>query len=1078
MTWAPGLAVALAVAAAAHGATLELLDAPDALGPNRALRAARFAAAETHGADLARAAAMRAPVALVRQPTPRSGCPAYARADVAGAFVLEVNARGSDCSYGRRAALASAAGALGWLLLVAEPRALRALGASALARLESGGPGERGYELAAGDVARLVMSVPALDITQRSAAIEWLLHELARGVRPHAELRLLAERGAWDRMRASWWLTVVQAMLLLQCLAVVELACARALSLARHPQVTLRRRDESRARESRATSGTSVDASVARYALSLPVAPVVLGLIATASALRALYVAVDPLASFGRLPYAPGFALYGLALALSGVSHAMMLAYAVQVLVDTGIDSQTVRERWLLALVGTLALALAAALLALASNLDAVARWTEAVHACVVPALVGVLAEATARSAARAGSDVCAPVIGRIVGRLRAYARRAALAALVGVALRVWLRHHPVGALIGFAAEVWLFNNIAYAHAEQFMPIGTRGVRGPLRWAFELCRQLLRIALARGRDALHRGRTVDGNGQPRGTHMFCRYSTRALNRALMARQALARASTRFAAARTHPIPSTYTVSLRHSLADSTPRAIAPEVVVSLVETRHGKQVGAHLLLGISLCALNDFVRVEQVDVELPTVEIVKLVYGLTSSSGLSYAELVVGSTASDGSAAAAEATLFVSHAQSCSFGKLIDALEEHLTNAKLQRGDTFFWLDMMSIRQSDVASDVQRIGDVIAHIGRVALVLDPWDRPLCLTRVWCLFEIAQCAASLFAKDAEDDDRSKRGWARARRVSALRLQNTGRVPSGELATLTDTVCKESPTTTPALSPAAPRSRRVSDTHAVDVQRVAEQAFDGMPELQARSVPVVELALTMSREERLRLAMAARTNRSQVERALTRFDCRTANASVEADRLSILTYIADTFKDKHPQARRKRTSAESNDSPPRARRLSLEILESEALVSPYAPLHEACESAEEREMREQAFDNFNDCVRRALRTAMSNFSHVDEHFSASLYWGSRRPTDGASDHDSAVGGDHLLAVPEQRLSGGTTPQASSRRPVLREGSDASSAGGSQQALTPATPARDLSVRGVIRQLPAIHPRHDAM
>ena len=737
MTWAPGLAVALAVAAAAHGATLELLDAPDAFGPNRALRAARFAAAETHGADLARAAAMRAPVALVRQPTPRSGCPAYARADVAGAFVLEVNARGSDCSYGRRAALASAAGALGWLLLVAEPRALGALGASALARLESGGPGERGYELAAGDVARLVMSVPALDITQRSAAIEWLLHELARGVRPHAELRSLAERGAWDRMRASWWLTVVQAMLLLQCLAVVELACARALSLARHPQVTLRRRDESRARESRATSGTSVDASVARYALSLPVAPVVLGLIATASALRALYVAVDPLASFGRLPHAHGVALYGLALALSGVSHAMMLAYAVQVLVDTGIDSQTVRERWLLALVGTLALALAAALLALASNLDAVARWTEATHACVVPALVGVLAEATARSAARAGSDVCAPVIGRIVGRLRAYARRAALAALVGVALRVWLRHHPVGALIGFAAEVWLFNNIAYAHAEQcaraqrparsalaqarshrcarllrltgapalpppttarprsplqrFMPIGTRGVRGPLRWAFELCRQLLRIALARGRDALHRGRTVDGNGQPRGTHMFCRYSTRALNRALMARQALARASTRFAAARTHPIPSTYTVSLRHSLADSTPRAIAPEVVVSLVETRHGKQVGAHLLLGISLCALNDFVRVEQVDVELPTVEIVKLVYGLTSSSGLSYAELVVGSTASDGSAAAAEATLFVSHAQSCSFDKLVDALEEHLTNAKLQRGDTFFW---------------------------------------------------------------------------------------------------------------------------------------------------------------------------------------------------------------------------------------------------------------------------------------------------------------------------------------------------------------------------------------------------
>ena len=110
-----------------------------------------------------------------------------------------------------------------------------------------------------------------------------------------------------------------------------------------------------------------------------------------------------------------------------------------------------------------------------------------------MPALVGVLAEATARSAARAGSDVSAPVIGRIVGRLRAYARRAALAALVGVALRVWLRHHPVGALIGFAAEVWLFNNIAYAHAEQCAR-AQRPARSALAQArSHRCARLLRL---------------------------------------------------------------------------------------------------------------------------------------------------------------------------------------------------------------------------------------------------------------------------------------------------------------------------------------------------------------------------------------------------------------------------------------------------------------------------------------------------------------------------------------------------------------------------------------------------------
>ena len=316
----------------------------------------------------------------------------------------------------------------------------------------------------------------------------------------------------------------------------------------------------------------------------------------------------------------------------------------------------------------------------------------------------------------------------------------------------------------------------------------------------------------------------------------------------------------------------------------------------------------------------------------------------------------------------------------------------------------------------------------------------------------CLFEIAQCAASLFAKDAEDDDRSKRSWARARTL-AMRLHAKGRVPSGELANTTDSGGDGSLSSTPNPSPAALRWRSVSDTHAVEGQRAAEQAPGGTPEPQAPSLPVVELALTMSREERLRLAMAARTNRSQVERALTRFDCRTANASVEADRLSILTYIADTFKDKRPQARRKRNSAESSDSPPRARRPSLDSFESEASAMARAPLHSEfeSESVEERDAREQAFDNFNDGVRRALRTAMSNFSHVEENFPASVHRGSRRPTDGTSDHGS-TDRENSLSVPEPKWGEATTPQSAFRRPVLQRVSDASSAGNLYQADIP--------------------------
>jgi hypothetical protein len=42
-----------------------------------------------------------------------------------------------------------------------------------------------------------------------------------------------------------------------------------------------------------------------------------------------------------------------------------------------------------------------------------------------------------------------------------------------------------------------------------------------------------------------------------------------------------------------------------------------------------------------------------------------------------------------------------------------------------------------SIRQSDVTKEVELIGAIERKIGRVVMVLDPWDKPIALTRVWC-----------------------------------------------------------------------------------------------------------------------------------------------------------------------------------------------------------------------------------------------------------------------------------------------------------------------------------------------------
>jgi hypothetical protein len=66
-----------------------------------------------------------------------------------------------------------------------------------------------------------------------------------------------------------------------------------------------------------------------------------------------------------------------------------------------------------------------------------------------------------------------------------------------------------------------------------------------------------------------------------------------------------------------------------------------------------------------------------------------------------------------------------------------------------------------------------------------------------------------------------------------------------------------------------------------------------------ELEEGQRPRLQLFLTMSPDERLKLVQAARSSQSQIEHALTRFDCRTAKASVEADRQMILQYIAAKF-----------------------------------------------------------------------------------------------------------------------------------------------------------------------------------
>ena len=101
------------------------------------------------------------------------------------------------------------------------------------------------------------------------------------------------------------------------------------------------------------------------------------------------------------------------------------------------------------------------------------------------------------------------------------------------------------------------------------------------------------------------------------------------------------------------------------------------------------------------------------------------------------------------------ANLFVSHAWSYSFMEdLIDGLCASLEQQQVPPEGWFLWIDIFVVSQW---LDPPKVGDSVAaarnfkifsksfldvlkEIGRAVFILSPWDRPVWMERVWCLFE--------------------------------------------------------------------------------------------------------------------------------------------------------------------------------------------------------------------------------------------------------------------------------------------------------------------------------------------------
>ena len=94
----------------------------------------------------------------------------------------------------------------------------------------------------------------------------------------------------------------------------------------------------------------------------------------------------------------------------------------------------------------------------------------------------------------------------------------------------------------------------------------------------------------------------------------------------------------------------------------------------------------------------------------------------------------------EGSPHVGRANVFVSWWLGAALQDLASALRRYLEQHGLDARTTFFWICSYSFRQTGLLPDPtplpDRMAGVIGAVGRVAILMDPWDAPAPLKRAW------------------------------------------------------------------------------------------------------------------------------------------------------------------------------------------------------------------------------------------------------------------------------------------------------------------------------------------------------
>ncbi|CAK4123037.1 unnamed protein product [Aphanomyces euteiches] len=152
-------------------------------------------------------------------------------------------------------------------------------------------------------------------------------------------------------------------------------------------------------------------------------------------------------------------------------------------------------------------------------------------------------------------------------------------------------------------------------------------------------------------------------------------------------------------------------------------------------------------LGLTLAFFHEFIRRSKIPLEgLTTKDVCReLVKPYTLSTKQSLVNHVLADPV-DSITYLRPASWYVSHAWSYLFLDTVQALDTYFDEKELDPSTEALWFCVFNVNQHDVVSDdavdfEEIFRTTLGTIRRMVMVVHPWNDPITLTRIWCIYEV-------------------------------------------------------------------------------------------------------------------------------------------------------------------------------------------------------------------------------------------------------------------------------------------------------------------------------------------------